>query len=91
MRTQDMSPRYTVALNNLLQARRISYERTFVPEGPPHAESWVCTVVVTAVCNTVNQLAPIDPYLMFSGAGGSKAEAFDVASYHTLIGLGYKT
>lgn len=46
---------------------------------------------VTAVPNALNQLTPIDPFLMFSGAGASKAEAFDVASYYTLIGLGYKT
>ncbi|KAG9001950.1 hypothetical protein FRB94_000662 [Tulasnella sp. JGI-2019a] len=85
------APRYTVALNNLLQAGRIAYERTFVPEGPPHSERWICTVIVTAVANACNELTPVSPYLMFTGAGGSKPDAFDVASYSTLIGLGYRT
>ncbi|KAG8988219.1 hypothetical protein FRB94_003198 [Tulasnella sp. JGI-2019a] len=85
------APRYTVALNNLRQARRIIYERTFVPEGLPHSERWICTVVVTAVANAFNRVIPVSPYLMFTGAGSSKPEAFDAASYSTLTGLGYQT
>ncbi|KAG8983620.1 hypothetical protein FRB94_005427 [Tulasnella sp. JGI-2019a] len=78
----DPLKQYSVILNNLVQAKRIRFKSSYLPDGPKNNETWICNLFLEFKDGMEYPNPPL-----YTACGKSQGKALNVASYLLLASI----